>query len=34
MKNMIKDKGNLLVENNLFSDVLFDDGVDKTPQKG
>ena len=33
MKNMIKDKDNLLVRNNLLSDVIGDFGVDKNLQK-
>ena len=32
-KNMIKDKDNLLEENNLFSDVLGDVGMYETPTK-
>ena len=30
---MVKDKDNMLVENNLFIDVLDDLGADKTPPK-
>ena len=33
MKNIIKDKDNLFVENDLFSDVLGDVRVDKHPLK-
>ena len=33
MKNMIKDKYNLLVENTFFSNVLGDVGLDETSKK-
>ena len=32
MKNIIKDKSNMLVENILFSDVLGDAWLDSTPK--